>query len=98
MSSRRRIFRSATSGRPTCLKITSWLFSVITRHTETIQFQRERNPAQQVRYEDQASVQHSDDGRLATAIVLRNLVGDLVESPVNCRLIKQQAVQIGLHR
>ena len=73
-------------------------FAVITRHAQAIQPHGQRNSPHQVRHEYETAIQDYDHGQFAIAIIVRDLRGDLIEPPQNCRLVKQHALEIGLHR
>jgi hypothetical protein len=71
---------------------------VISDYAQAIQFQWERNAPKQVSHEHQAPIQHCDHGQFTVAVIVRNLPSQFIEPLMDCRLVKQHALDVGLHQ
>lgn len=70
---------------------------VITGDAETIEPQWKLNSSHQISHENQAAIQDCDHGQFLPRVILRDLRGDLIKAAQNCRLVKQNALEIALH-
>ena len=72
-------------------------FTVITGDAKAIELERQRNSPEQIGHEHQTAVQHRNNRQLFVLISFGDLRGDLIESPMNRQLIKEDALEVALH-
>ena len=71
--------------------------AVVAGDAETFQLKRQRNSSQEIRGEDERTVQDCDDSQLLVAIGFRDLARDFVQSAENRLLMKKDAFNVVEH-